>query len=123
MTLLYLAALRTREFAESRLTALVQSELGSALGEQPFTNLVPADAQDSGLSALEQRVHQACKRVAHLRRFWRHDRHTVHLIGVQRSQKVGDLVRIGLVDVLNLGVNHLGGKGQIGLGHAVDQAG
>ncbi len=55
----YLAALRTREFAEARLTALVQSELGSALGDMPFTKLVPAD-HSAGLSALEQRVHTAC---------------------------------------------------------------
>ena len=33
-------AVRTREFAENRLTALVQSELGSALGEMPFTAIV-----------------------------------------------------------------------------------
>ncbi len=32
----YLAALRNRDFAENRLAALVQSELGSALGDRPF---------------------------------------------------------------------------------------
>lgn len=55
----YLSALRTREFAEARLTALVQSELGSALGGIAFTELVPARAAE-GLSTLEQRVHGAC---------------------------------------------------------------
>jgi len=63
--LVYLAALRTREFAESRLTALVQSQLGSTLGELPFTSLVPSTDDDRGLDALEQRVHEACKQVAH----------------------------------------------------------
>jgi len=78
----YLMALRTREFAEMRLTALVQSELGSALGDLPFTALVPGDSngaregspQDDpeagsedgvgGLAALEADVHEACRRVA-----------------------------------------------------------
>jgi len=59
----YLGALRNREFAELRLRALVQSELGSALGEVPFAELVPVGAE-GGLSRLEQRVHEASARVA-----------------------------------------------------------
>jgi len=60
----YLTALRTREFAEARLSALVQSELGSALGELPFTTLIPADEDHAGLAALERTVHEACAAVA-----------------------------------------------------------
>ncbi|MEE8310959.1 MAG: protease modulator HflC [Candidatus Binatia bacterium] len=70
----YLTALRTREFAELRLTALVQSELGSALGDLPFAALVPGDPNGagtdggadgaSGLTALETAVHEACRAVA-----------------------------------------------------------
>lgn len=68
----YLTALRTREFAETRLTALVQSELGSALGDLPFTTLVPGDSREgsadggvnAGLAALESSVHEACRSVA-----------------------------------------------------------
>lgn len=68
----YLAALRTREFAEMRLTALLQSQLGSALGDLPFAALVPGDPDSgdggadgaSGLTALESNVHEACRRVA-----------------------------------------------------------
>ncbi len=76
--LAYLAAVRTREFAESRLGALVQSALGSALGDVPFTDLVAADAADQadaaagdgsaseskGLVALEAAVHEAADEVA-----------------------------------------------------------
>ncbi len=60
----YLTALRNREFAEARLTSLVQSELGSSLGDLPFTNLVPASEEGQGLPELEARVHAACNRVA-----------------------------------------------------------
>ena len=60
----YLAVLRTRGFAEARLQALVQSELGSALGELPFDALVPADADGDGLDQLERRVHDASSPVA-----------------------------------------------------------
>jgi len=60
----YLAALRTREFAEARLEALAQSELGSALGDLPFDELVPAEDDGRGLVGLEQRVHDASARVA-----------------------------------------------------------
>ena len=55
----FLTALRTREFAESRLQALVQSELGSALGELAFSELVPAREQGQGLAQLEEQVHRA----------------------------------------------------------------
>ncbi len=60
----YLTALRTREFAETRLSALVQSELGSALGEIPFAALVPAEGSDSGLTDLEARVRETAAEVA-----------------------------------------------------------
>ncbi len=60
----YLAALRTRDFAEARLQTLVQSELGSALGDLPFDALVPAEREGEGLAQLEERVHGASGRVA-----------------------------------------------------------
>jgi len=60
----YLTALRTREFAETRLLALVQSELGSALGEIPFDAIVPADGSRSGLADLEARVREVTAEVA-----------------------------------------------------------
>lgn len=60
----YLQALRTREFAEARLEALVQSELGSALGDLPFSDLVPASAENPGLARLERKVHGAADEVA-----------------------------------------------------------
>src|SRR5262249_39769807 len=44
----YLASVRTREAAEARLVSLVQSGLGSVLGEQPFTNFVPTEQQIAG---------------------------------------------------------------------------
>lgn len=60
----YLAALRTRDFAEARLQAIVQSELGSALGDLPFDKLVPAQGQGEGITQLEQRVLDASAKVA-----------------------------------------------------------
>lgn len=48
----FLGAVRTRQAAESRLVALVQSALGSALGERPFTDFVPADG--SGVAGGDQ---------------------------------------------------------------------
>ena len=60
----YLTALRTREFAETRLAALIQSELGSALGAIPFERLVPAGGEGGGLVDLEGRVREASARVA-----------------------------------------------------------
>ena len=44
----YLGAVRTREFAEERLRALVQSELGSALGNLGFDELVPGSGHGEG---------------------------------------------------------------------------
>jgi membrane protease subunit HflC len=65
----FLGAVRTRQAAESRLTTLVQSALGSALGERPFTDFVPPDgASDSiasgGLGALEAAVKERAATVA-----------------------------------------------------------
>jgi membrane protease subunit HflC len=60
----YLTALRTREFAEARLQALVQSELGSVLGDLPFDELVPAKGEGEGLDQLKERVHDASAEVA-----------------------------------------------------------
>ncbi len=57
--LLYLTAVRTREFAEARLSALIQSELGSSLGEVGFKDLVSDNTERSGLDALERRVMEA----------------------------------------------------------------
>jgi membrane protease subunit HflC len=54
--LAYLRAVRTREFAENRLTAVVQSELGSALGEIPFAAIVSVDDARPGLAPLEKAV-------------------------------------------------------------------
>ncbi len=60
----YLTALRTRAFAETRLAAIVQSELVSALGEIPFEGLVPADSGGEGLLRLEAQVREAAAEVA-----------------------------------------------------------
>jgi membrane protease subunit HflC len=60
----YLTSLRTREFAETRLAALFQSELGSAMGAIPFERLVPAEGEGRGLLDLETRVQQTSARVA-----------------------------------------------------------
>jgi membrane protease subunit HflC len=60
----FMRAVRTREFAENRLTALVQSELGSALGEIPFSAIVSKDAARPGLAPLEAAVLDAGARVA-----------------------------------------------------------
>lgn len=60
----FLSALRTREFAEQRLAALVQSELGSAFGDVPFDHLIPAVEDGRGLTALEQQVSTACRSIA-----------------------------------------------------------
>jgi membrane protease subunit HflC len=62
--LAFMRAVRTREFAENRLTALVQSELGAALGEIPFTAIVSTDASRGGLTPLETAVRDAGARVA-----------------------------------------------------------
>ena len=61
----YLAALRSRDFAENRLAALVQSELGSALGDRPFgTILGTADSSGASLAELEGSVEKAVAGVA-----------------------------------------------------------
>ncbi|MGD8396774.1 MAG: protease modulator HflC, partial [Candidatus Eiseniibacteriota bacterium] len=60
----YLAALMLREFAEARLVALVQSELGSALGDMPFAAIVPSTPESDGLARLETAVFEACRQVA-----------------------------------------------------------
>ncbi len=60
----YLAALIVREFAETRLIALVKSELGGALGDLPFASIVPATVETDGLARLEELVFTACSTVA-----------------------------------------------------------
>lgn len=55
----YLTSLRTREAAEARLAALVQSELGSTLGNLPFSSVVPAPTDGGGLEQVEERVKKA----------------------------------------------------------------
>lgn len=44
---LFLEALSTRDSAESRLSTLVKSSLGSALGNRPFTDYIPEDPDES----------------------------------------------------------------------------
>jgi membrane protease subunit HflC len=56
----YLTSLRTREAAEARLAALVQSELGGTLGKLPFSDVVPASEEGGGLAQVEERVQRAC---------------------------------------------------------------
>jgi membrane protease subunit HflC len=62
--LTYLRAVRTRDFAEARLTALVQSELGSSLGDLEFSSLVSTDGARPGLAPLEHSIREACRPVA-----------------------------------------------------------
>ncbi len=60
----YLAALRSRAFAENRLAALVQSELGSALGDRPFGTILGTTGSGASLAELEGSVEDAVARVA-----------------------------------------------------------
>ena len=60
----YLAALRSRDFAENRLAALVQSELGSALGDRPFGTILGTAGNGASLAELEGSVERAVSRVA-----------------------------------------------------------
>lgn len=62
--LTYLAALRTREAAEARLRALVQSELGGALAEIPFSTLVSTDPETSSLTSLASSVEGRSREIA-----------------------------------------------------------
>ncbi len=48
---LFLEAMNNRDLAESRLSTLVKSSLGSALGNRPFSDLIPESPDDS--SAVE----------------------------------------------------------------------
>jgi modulator of FtsH protease HflC len=58
--LAFLTSLRTREAAEARLAALVQSELGSTLGNLAFSSVVPAPTDGGGLEQVEDHVQKAC---------------------------------------------------------------
>ena len=60
----YLAALRGRDFAENRLAALVQSELGSALGDRPFGTILGTTGNGASLAELEGSVERAVSTVA-----------------------------------------------------------
>ncbi len=60
----FLTTLRSRDFAEARLAALVQSQLGSQLGSQPFSSIVPAEEGGANLVALEDKVERAAHEVA-----------------------------------------------------------
>ena len=60
----YLAALRSRDFAENRLAALVQSELGSALGDRPFGTILGTAGSGASLAELEGSVEKAVAGVA-----------------------------------------------------------
>lgn len=60
----FLTSLRTREAAEARIAALVQSELGSTLGSAAFSDVVPAPTDGGGLEAVEARVQKAAQQTA-----------------------------------------------------------
>lgn len=60
----YLTTLRSRDFAEARLASLVQSELGSTLGSQPFSSVVPSAEGGATLAAIEDKVGRAAHDVA-----------------------------------------------------------
>ncbi|RIK90061.1 MAG: protease modulator HflC [Proteobacteria bacterium] len=60
----FLTSLRTREAAEARLAALVQSELGGTLGNLPFSRVVPAPKEGGGLAQVEAHVLAACQDAA-----------------------------------------------------------
>jgi membrane protease subunit HflC len=62
--LAYLRAVRTREFAESRLTALIQSELGSGIGGLTFASLVSKGDERAGLVPLERAVRDSSRKTA-----------------------------------------------------------
>lgn len=62
--LAFLTSLRTREAAEARLAALVQSELGSTLGNLPFSSVVPAPTDGGGFEQVEAHVQEACQTAA-----------------------------------------------------------
>ncbi len=53
---LFLEALGTRTAAESRLSTLVKSSLGAALGNQPFSDFIPEDPDDASPAASEQNL-------------------------------------------------------------------
>ncbi len=53
---LFLEALGTRTAAESRLSTLVKSSLGGALGNQPFSDFIPEDPDDASPAASEQNL-------------------------------------------------------------------
>jgi len=59
-----LRAVRTREFAENRLVALVQSELGSGVGGLAFATLISKDDERGGLAPLEHAVRDASAHTA-----------------------------------------------------------
>jgi len=52
----YLSSLRTREAAETRLAALVQSALGGSLGERPFNEFVPTEERLSEADPIGDRL-------------------------------------------------------------------
>ncbi len=53
---LFLEALGTRTSAESRLSTLVKSSLGAALGNQPFSDFIPEDPDDASPAESEQNL-------------------------------------------------------------------
>ena len=53
---LFLEALGTRTSAESRLSTLVKSSLGAALGNQPFSDFIPEDPSEVSPDASEQNL-------------------------------------------------------------------
>lgn len=53
---LFLEALSTRDSAESRLSTLVKSSLGAALGNRPFTDYIPENPDDASPAASGQNL-------------------------------------------------------------------
>ena len=67
----FLEALSTRDSAESRLSTLVKSSLGAALGNRPFSDYIPEspdntspDQSSNNLSRLESEVYEGISSVA-----------------------------------------------------------
>ena len=60
----YLRTVRNRDFAEARLMTLVQSELGSKLGDLPFSDLISAEGPSDGIQSLEADILDASATLA-----------------------------------------------------------
>jgi hypothetical protein len=81
--------------------------------------LAPGGLAGEKRHGMDAARHKPRHRVADLRRLWRHDRHAVHLGGVERREGLGQKVRIVGVEVARLQADHVGGEGAVRLGDAV----